>query len=263
MPGSSRVALLLLAVVVVAGAAAATASAASAAKRKLSYRTVQALWEAYPPRETSNEELKKEMGGAVDKPRYKNTCAIRLSYAWNRASANVDHWAKLPSNPPVTKVLGWHDASVVTIKDKHGDNVAIRAREMHDLLHKDLGPPQIVTKDASLITGDRSLAGIIVFTGCNFGENTNGNHIDVYQGGTCRNKCYLDKQFGCKFHFFRVEGLGTAPDGTCSHGGKSGVCKDQMRCIEDSGGLSWPAFVPNQCGSTSTDGANIKCCLAA
>ncbi len=48
------------------------------------------------------------------------------------------------SNQPQCKIQ--KQSGLVTVKDKHGDNAALRVRELLPVLHKMLGPPTLVVK---------------------------------------------------------------------------------------------------------------------
>lgn len=235
----------------------ADASTSSGVKRELTWEVFQALWEAYP-KEESGTELKKRMGKQVDNPAFVNTCAIRMSDAWNKVAKQLPAlWPALQKREPFTKVLGWHEARLLTREDSEGNAVAIRARELHDVLHTSVGPAPISTWEE--ISKEHANAGIVVFYGCTFEGNKSGNHIDLWQGGVCRGACYNDPQFKCKYKFFPVAGANPA-DGSCTADGLTGSCMDQLKCVEESGGAKWPAFVPDQCGGDGR-APNIKCCV--
>ena len=260
-------ALAALAAVVLAWPGAAVAADAedgtTAGRRVLNWETFQALWEALPTE--PSKQLKERLGSVFPNPqnkpeyRFVNTCAIRFSDAWNKVAAKLPSlWSPIQQSESFTKDLGWHTNRAYTVKDKDGRNIAVRARELHDILRKDLGAVEDTPWEK--ISSKHSNAGIVVFYECKFESNPSGNHIDLYQGGVCRGACYNDAQFQCKYRFFPVRSQGESSDGTCTHEGMQGTCMDQVECVEDSNGAKWPAYTPNQCGGDGR-APNVKCCV--
>ena len=109
----------------------------------------QKLWDNYPGKQTA-DEVKKLIGGVVAQDWITNTCAIRMSHAFNLAGAPI------PGNVP----------GMVTIRGggKYANfRYAIRVAEMRKYLEARYGPPTF--RIAGPHTGDREEPAPAKFTG--------------------------------------------------------------------------------------------------
>jgi hypothetical protein len=128
-----------------------------------------ALWEKYPDYYyfSNSDEVKREIGGAVDSPRIANTCAIRLSHTLNHNGHAV------PRNFP----------GLLTVKGGNGKRYALRVREMRKWLEFRIGKPDFdVKKKAGTAFSEnqlRSMSGIIAF---DIKFNNATGHLDLWDG---------------------------------------------------------------------------------
>jgi hypothetical protein len=130
-----------------------------------------AFWNAYPDyiSDPDSEAVKKWIGGAIDAPWVRNTCAVRMSRALNYSGVRV------PAGFPGLR----------TVKGGDGRNYAFRVAELRKWLPtaQALGKPDFeITKrrgDAFDKAGLAAMKGIIAFD-IHFSDAT--GHFDAWDG---------------------------------------------------------------------------------
>jgi hypothetical protein len=137
------------------------------------------LWANYPT-DIDPELVKKAIGGKVDLPWIKNTCAIRMSRALNKGGY------LLPKSYPGLNVISGAD----------GHWYAFRVSELKLYLEKVFGKPKLdyknTRKSGTAPALFQSKKGIIVFEVDQWSDAT--GHITLWNGNQCRaNDCYWDK----------------------------------------------------------------------
>jgi hypothetical protein len=141
----------------------------------------QKLWDNYPGKQTA-DEVKKLIGGVVAQDWITNTCAIRMSHAFNLAGAPI------PGNVP----------GLVTIRGggKYANfRYAIRVAEMRKWLESRYGAPTF--KIAGPHTGNREepapakfagRQGIVVFVDCGWSDAS--GHFDLWNKDQIGHEAY-------------------------------------------------------------------------
>ena len=133
------------------------------------------------PADPDSGKVKKEIGGKVDAGWIGNTCAIRLSKAFNYADA------------PIPK--SHSELNVVSGAD--GKWYAYRVREFRKFLESVYGAPAIVKKKTSsgLITKNdfNGKRGIICFEVKGWNDAT--GHLTLWNGMSCVYGDYFDKAY--------------------------------------------------------------------
>jgi hypothetical protein len=138
----------------------------------------QALWKNYPGKQTA-DEVKKLIGGAVNATWITNTCAIRMSHAFNLSGAPI---------PGTVSYLN-------TVKGGNGYRYAYRVAELKKYLEAKYGAPTF--RIAGPQTGSREepapgkfvgRQGIVVFTDCGWSDAS--GHFDLWNKDTIGHEAY-------------------------------------------------------------------------
>lgn len=127
-----------------------------------------------------SNQVKKMIGGKVDASWITNTCAVRLSDAFNWSGI------QLPSN----------FSGMVTIADKDKNRIAIRVRELRKWMLFRLGDPDFTTRKKAGDDFDKtslsSKKGIIEFK-IAFSDAT--GHLDLWDGSRFSSEPSLTKDY--------------------------------------------------------------------
>lgn len=124
------------------------------------------------------ESVKKLIGGNVDAPYIRNTCAIRISRALNYSGA------PLPSGT---------SKSFVRVSGADKKWYALRIRELRTYLQATYGPPSLKTHK-KIPPSEWALAqGIIMFDVHGWTDAT--GHMDLWNGYTCEYEGYWSRSF--------------------------------------------------------------------
>lgn len=126
-----------------------------------------------------HRELKNTIGGKVDADWITNTCAIRLSAAFNGCGAA--HEIPGPSN-----VYGLH-----VVSGASGRWYAYRVTEVVNYLRLRYGEPTVVDARSPEGMGARlaGKSGVIQFDVSGWSDAT--GHLDLWDGDSCSLKCYF------------------------------------------------------------------------
>ena len=135
----------------------------------------QKLWDAYP-NDKDPAVVKQQIGGGVDAPWIGNTCAIRMSRAFNYAGDGwripaAHRYADQNAEPRVMN----------TVKGGDGLRYAYRVAELLKWLRETFGPPQLRLRKKrgdgmpAAFAGRR---GIVVFNDCGWDDAT--GHVDLW-----------------------------------------------------------------------------------
>lgn len=122
------------------------------------------LWANYPD-DDDPEAVKRMIGGGVDRPWITNTCAIRMSYALDRAGSPI------PRGYP----------GLSTVQGADGRWYAFRVRELVRYLEREFAPAHVSGTSKPEFQGRR---GILVFEVDGWNDAT--GHIDVWNGDRTR-----------------------------------------------------------------------------
>jgi hypothetical protein len=137
----------------------------------------ETLWEHYPT--GTPEEVRALIGGEIDKPKYANTCVIRISRALNYAGR------PLPSVFP----------GLTLIKGRDGLNYALDVREFNNYMTLTYGDPVVNTPMKSFHDNAESafckFKGIVMFKVDVWGKNASG-HFDLWNGIECGHECFFN-----------------------------------------------------------------------
>lgn len=142
----------------------------------------QKLWDSYPHGEA--EEVKAQIGGAVNAAWITNTCAIRLSHCFN-----AEGTFKIPAGYAFTDAKS--PPKLSTVKGGNGNRYAYRVAEVLKYLKEKLGPAQLKVKKNR---GDgmpevfKGKKGIIVFNDCGWSDAT--GHVDLWDGENIAHHAY-------------------------------------------------------------------------
>lgn len=140
------------------------------------------IWSAYYDyiNFPDSNDVKRRIGGAVDAAWIKNTCAVRLSDAFNY------------SGLPVPRRFD----GLKTVRDGGGSNIAFRVAELRKWMLYRLGKPDIMTTkkandpfDKSAITNKK---GIIEFA-IAFSDAT--GHLDLWDGSTFSSEAATSRDY--------------------------------------------------------------------
>ncbi len=140
------------------------------------------LWNAYP--QGSADEIKKLIGGGVAGDWVTNTCAIRMSRAFNYADNPIPKGHKLPDGSKLNTTFG-------------GDKkrYAFRVAEFRKYLEELYGEPELKhdnSGDGGPIPDEfKKRKGIIVFEVKVWSDAT--GHIDLWDGESCAGDAYFNK----------------------------------------------------------------------
>ena len=193
---------------------------ASSRRHVLTKKIMDKLLDLYPSE--SGKQLKRyTIGGAVDDPRFINTCVIRMSHSFNLLSQSelaeelpyLSHYTVPLSWPPVkgrvwpsSNKRGW------TVPGKSGLRYALRVAEFEHLMRAWFGPPITIYPKNKVGKHERQPGskeevwrknykeslngkrGIIMFDTRGFWQSATG-HFDLFDaetyGPTCSGKCYF------------------------------------------------------------------------
>ncbi len=136
----------------------------------------KSLWDGFPTGEAA--EVKAKIGGRVDAAWITNTCAIRVSRAFNEAGAKV----------PYVKEQ--------TISGADGKWHFFRVKDLRAFMLAHYGNPTLVAKapDTSSPVSSAVFAnrkGVIHFDVRVWADAT--GHFTLWDGTSCGDKCYFDK----------------------------------------------------------------------
>ena len=124
------------------------------------------------------DAVKKQIGGGVNAPYITNTCAIRMSRAFNKSGA------KVPGNVPY----------MLTVKGGDGDRYALRVKEFRQWLEQKYGKPTLDergTGTSSPPASFRGKPGIICFVDCGWSDAS--GHLDLWDGSKCVGHEYFSR----------------------------------------------------------------------
>ena len=122
------------------------------------------LWANYPA-DHDPEAVKRMIGGRVNLPWITNTCAIRMSYAFNHAGS------------PIPK----HHPSLSTVQGDDGYWYAFRVRELRRYLEQEFKPADVTGTSEREFQGHK---GVIMFDVAGWSNAT--GHFDVWDGAQTR-----------------------------------------------------------------------------
>lgn len=128
---------------------------------------LETMWKTYP-RETP-EEVKRKLGGGVNVAWIKNTCTIRLSFAFNAAGHPIPHG-----------LAGLH-----TVAGADGHWYAFRVLEMRNYIEHRYGPAKYHVQGSEARTQLVGKKGIIMYDVPGWSSAT--GHFDMWNG---RKGCY-------------------------------------------------------------------------
>ena len=139
----------------------------------------ESLWRNHP-RDEDSRLVKKMIGGKVDAEWYVNTCAIRMSRAFNYSGYTIP---KLKSRQPDGKER-WE-----SISGADGKWYLLRVDTfLSEILEKHFGPPDIRGKVKGDFMGKK---GLILFKVRRWEDAT--GHLDLWDGAKASHKAYFDK----------------------------------------------------------------------
>lgn len=264
-------AVVALVLAVLAGAEAAEVPAKVAFPHPLNAQVFHTmLADMKETSKLSSKTLRRQMGAQVNNDNYKNTCVIRISHAWNvAAKKHPAIWGGIPSradsqfkrDQTLARNGGAADrdstrGGIYSVKDKEGQRVALRVKEMHDWFAEVWGPPTMTDKEQ--IKRDAAAGGVILFLNCNWGGSTATGHLDLFFNGRCSNKCYFDSCRTVKLY----SAVGEVPCSVAAATGRvQGTCRDQELCVlsaADKTFSNWPVLEKGQCENL---GSRVKCCV--
>lgn len=141
------------------------------------------MWTAYPRGEVA--DVKKLVGGNVDADWITNTCAIRMSRAFNYAGQPIPKDFALP-----------HDKTLATVRGGDDLRYAFRVAELKAYLEARYGmPTKIVEAEAGGQGVDaddfRGYKGVIVFDVKGWDDAT--GHIDLWDGEAPAGHAYFER----------------------------------------------------------------------
>jgi len=148
------------------------------------------MWSAYP--RGKSDDVKKQIGGYVNRGWITNTCAIRLSRTFNYAGCKA---FRIPKN----KSFGGRKLNTVGGGDYM--RYAYRVSEMRRFLRAKLGSPDVVWKNPNKARRQydneginapdafRNERGIILFDVSIWNDAT--GHLDLWKQRECAGKCYF------------------------------------------------------------------------
>lgn len=144
--------------------------------------TFKQLWDVYPPETVKQVEFFNMLGGQwptlVGNDQYKNTCALRLSYALNALGIAI------PSD--ISKIDG-------NFKDGKGRNLIVRASTAEILLNTVIGKSSWgISKKVGASLGESGVSvppmnGLLLYL---VPGGTSSGHVDLWNSGTCRVNCH-------------------------------------------------------------------------
>lgn len=141
----------------------------------------QKMWDAYP--NGTADEVKAQIGGAINAAWITNTCAIRLSYCFNYAGTPVGAEAGNSKGKP---------RLVITGGDKK--RYILRVREFNTWLLENYGKPTYKVKKergAAMPPEFANKKGIIQFNDCGWSDAS--GHFDLWDGTACKHEAYWEK----------------------------------------------------------------------
>ncbi len=139
-----------------------------------------AMWNLYP--QGSAEEVRARIGGTIDNPNFKNTCAIRMSNVLN----NVSEKTRISKSDGETRV------------DAQGRPHLLRVNDVERFLTRHFGKPDVAWKtqngskfDPTKIQGQQ---GIMIIRAPFSPASAASGHTTLWNGTTCAqgNDCYFD-----------------------------------------------------------------------
>jgi len=145
----------------------------------------QKLWDSYANGEA--DEVKKQIGGAVDRDWITNTCTIRISRSFNYAGSPI----------PVSytfKNKNWPD-KLNTVKGGDGKRYAYRVAEFRKYLEEVYGPPTVKHTNpgngGDVPESFKDKKGVICFDVRGWSDAT--GHFDLWDGSACAHGEYFGK----------------------------------------------------------------------
>ncbi|HZJ97577.1 MAG TPA: type VI secretion system amidase effector protein Tae4 [Oligella sp.] len=133
----------------------------------------------FQPLEDSGRRVAEVIGGRVayninevdELYRWKNTCAVRLSYVLNESGL------KVPAIP--TK----------TVSGSNGSQYFFRVRDLKDFLIANLGNPEVISGDVRNPTQLKGRKGIVLFDISGWSDAS--GHASLFDGASCYDACYF------------------------------------------------------------------------
>jgi hypothetical protein len=125
---------------------------------------------AYP--QGTPEKVLKLIGGKVLANNFANTCAIRVSRAFNYSGAPIKY---IPPN--------------LTVSGSDGKWYIYRVKELIKFLNRSFGEPDVSVINKPYQDAIRGKKGIIVFEVDGWDDAS--GHATLWDGNTCSDKCYF------------------------------------------------------------------------
>lgn len=133
----------------------------------------------YQPLNDSGKRVAEVIGGRVafninevdEHYRWKNTCAVRLSYILNESGL------KVPAIPGKT------------VSGSDGSQYFYRVRDLNEFLILSLGKPEVVSGDVRSPAGLKGRKGIVLFDISGWTDAS--GHASLFDGNGCYDACYF------------------------------------------------------------------------